>query len=155
MDDVLCERVRTFIDVEMTCGEIYEALADVYPDDRATWRYFATVEKNHSITALIALRFCRIGKLPEEFEEYLSGVEDTLRLAREIRKDVRANRSLPAGVAQRLMELEESACKAHFRQLMKLQTDSEVVSNLRKLLIDVDQHVEELRAFLESKGLLV
>jgi len=154
MEKELCRRVGTFLKVELICGEIYDALAEIYPEDGPTWTYFSTVEKNHSITALIALKFCRLGKFPEEFREYLADVDDTLQLAKNIKDAVKTSRSLTKDMAHRIIELEDSACKIHFRQLMKMHADSEIISNLQKLLIDVDQHVEELRSFLESKDLV-
>jgi len=150
MEDGLCDRVKLFTDIEQNCSEIYSLLIGLCPEKTRLWEYLSKVEENHASISALAGRYCALGKLPDTFMHpslSLADLKETLELALDLKNKIRDSDISFEEALEKVLLLEDAACKVYFRDFLNSDTDSEseTISRLRELAWDTDAHIQILK----------
>lgn len=151
-EDDLCRRVKLFADIELNCSEIYSLLINLCPDKSNFWDYLSKLKQNYASISVLAERYCRLGKLPGIFMHpsvTLDDLEGTLAQTIDLRKKIGDGDISCAEALEKVISLEDTACKVYFRDLFSNNpdpvSDSEIISRLRQLIWDTQSHLQILK----------
>lgn len=165
--DNLGRRVELFAAIELNCSDIYSLLIELCPDKSKLWNYLSKVEQNHATIAVLANRYCSLGKLPDSFVHPSLAEDDlkeTLAATVDLKKQIE-NREISCEEAiRKTVELEDAPCKVYFRDFLDSNSDpdsdadadsdpdSEIISTLRQLVWDTHGHVDILKELVNRRN---
>jgi hypothetical protein len=149
----ISESLRVCIAVEATTGEIYHALSRLFPQVQSFWRDLALGEENHTQILLEAARLHRAGLLNEYIvPASLPQVYETFHLVRDSKKKVEAETLSLRNAFDMALEIETSTGESYFQEVIRQETDSEVISKLRNLLADEELHKNKIQNIMNTMG---
>jgi rubrerythrin len=149
----LSERLYACIEVEKTVSEIYRRFAELFPTEKAFWEQLALEEENHVAILMVGRIYHRKGELPD----YV--VPPSLPLVGAAFHDVKKMKdkamegTITLEEASRMaLEAEENIVESYFQEVMTKETDSKVLSSLKRLMHDTELHVKKISQFMDEKG---
>ena len=149
----ISESLRVCIAVEATTAEIYHAISRLFPRVKSFWQGLALSEENHTKILLEASRLYSAGILNEDIvPTSLPHVYETFALVRDSKKKVEAATLSLKNAFDMALEIENSTGESYFQEVISQETDSEVVSKLRDLLIDEELHKNKIQKVMNSMG---
>jgi rubrerythrin len=149
----ISESLRVCIAVEATTAEIYHGISRLFPQVKSFWQGLALSEENHTKILLEAARLHRAGILNEDIvPASLPHVYETFALVRDSKKAVESGTLTLRNALEMALEIENSTGESYFQEVMGQETDSEVVSKLRDLLIDEEMHKNKIQKVMNSMG---
>ena len=149
----MSENLRVCIAVEATTAEIYHALSRLFPQIKSFWQGLAVSEENHTKILLEAVRLHRAGILNEYIvPASLPHVYKTFALVRDSKKAVEAETLSLRNAFELALAIENSTGESYFQEVISQETNSEVISKLRDLLIDEELHKDKIQKVMNSMG---
>jgi rubrerythrin len=150
----ISESLRICTSIEGMTAEIYHALSKLFPEAKDFWYDLALSEENHTNILLAAAGLNRAGILTECIvPSSLPRIRETLGLVRDSKKKVETGSLLLKDAIEIALEIENSTGEIYFQEVLTQQTDSKVVMELRKMLIDEELHNVKIKSFMKSRGL--
>lgn len=148
------ERIEGCIAVEMAFSEMYSAFAAMFPDAGALWRELALEEENHAIILIIGRGFHRAHHLPEQIAPLaLPQIEKLLSDIRAVKKRIASGEMTLQQALELALALEDASAEGYLTDVLSKEDDSEIVSSLRKLLLDEKTHREKIAAFMKPRAI--
>lgn len=153
MRDTLSDRIEACIAIEVTFAEIYHALSDMFPEERNFFRELASEEENHAAILAVGRGYEKAGKLPPEVvPDSIVPIQGTLDNALNFKAKIAAGSIAIGEALATMLQFEESTCDSYFHEMMTRESDSKVITNLQKLLIDTRSHAEKIRELIKNRN---
>jgi rubrerythrin len=148
----LSERLKACIAIEQAAAEIYHGFVALFPEAADFWRELALEEENHVHILIAARGYLAGGRLPEYAVPPYPLIEGTLDLAHAIRERIKKGDITLKEALDQALYLETSVTESYFREIMTVETKSEALSNLQKLVTDTKSHAESIKEFMKGMG---
>jgi hypothetical protein len=149
----MSESLRICISIEAMTAEIYHSLSGLFPQVRDFWYDLALSEENHTNILLVAAGLHRAGILTEYIvPPSLPRIHETFTLVSNSKKKVEADNFSLKDAFEMALEIENSTGEIYFQEVITRQTDSKVILELRKLLIDEQLHNVKIMSFMKTHG---
>jgi len=151
MHKEMSESLGVCIKIEAMTAEIYHAFNRLFPQVKDFWYDLALSEENHTNILLVAAGLHRARKLTEYIvSPSLSNIQETFTLVSDSRKRIGANNVSIKDAFEIALQIENSTGEDYFQQVMRQETDSEVILGLQKLLVSEQLHSVKIQDFMKT-----
>ncbi len=141
--------------MERKCAEEYHALGNLFPEAKDFFEKIAQDEINHAAILTVARLHYNDGKISEEMivPASLAVINTSLVFLENIKRKIK-DRNISLETALTLsVSLEETSAESYFNQVMTGESDSEIISGLKKLYSDEVSHLTVIKNFLKIRSL--
>ncbi len=147
-------KIEACIQIEISTAEIYHAFAKRFPGARQFWEAIAREEENHALVLIAARRYNAAGRMTGFFAPLsMDMIKETLDGVKGARKRLEDEGLTMRDALETALMLEESVVESYFKDAFSSEPDSEVISVLKKLLLDSKRHAEKITGLMDELGI--
>ncbi len=149
------KKIDTCIVVERKCAEEYHALGNLFPEAKDFFEKIAQDELDHAAILTVARLHYNEGKISEEMivPASFAVINTSLVFLENLKRKIK-DRNISLETALTLsVSLEETSAESYFNQVMTGESDSEIISGLKKLYADEVSHLTVIKDFLKIRSL--
>jgi rubrerythrin len=149
----LGERIRACVMVELLAADIYEKMAELFPEKRAFFMQLNTEEKNHAALLTAGKGLLRKEDIPDFVApDSLSEIKEAIDFARGIRLRLDSE-DLPLERAiELLIEFENTAAESNFHEVFDDKSEWEIIQKLGGLRVESGNHADRIRLLLQKES---
>ncbi len=149
----LSERLEACLQIEILCEEIYYSLCDLYPEAEKLFQEIAENEKRHADILTICTGFNKVGDLPNAIvPSSLPLIKKSLDIVEHIKAEINEKKLSLKKALMSALELEKLTAENYFNEIMKKESDSDVISYLQQFYSDEKSHAEMINNFMKGIG---
>jgi len=139
--------------IELGVAGIYKTFSELLPGDKDLWYELAMEEENHASILVIGSKYNEIGELPDYMvPDSLPAMKETIKLVKETEKRALSEPPTLRAALDMSLKLEKTKEESYLPEILAKETDSEVVSRLKRLLTDTKQHIRKIMDYKKRKG---
>jgi rubrerythrin len=144
--------------MEVLCAEIYRKLARMFPGmlfpgENYLFTKLADSEERHAFIVQLGMRFHFISEMHDKVApDIMDQICAATDFAEDIKSYIKPEKISLSKVLNMLIEMEESIAELYLHDLMRIKTDSRVLSYLQQFYKDEKYHAEMIKDFVKEKG---